>query len=113
MEAEVFSQHTQSYLHHGRACTDQLHHIWDDLEMPREDQTKELRDITNNAQKVWSEAVQFAEDKRAGLHDKISDSLNEIDRIREQLGEQDGFDHAVSTSWLCLTRLTWRSELID
>ena len=100
MESEILTQHTQSYLQHSKACTEQLLHVWQDLEMPREDQTRELREITNNAQRVWSEAVQLAEDKRAGLQDRISDSLNEIDRIREQLGEQDGFSHAVSS--LCI-----------
>ncbi|KAL3159772.1 hypothetical protein ABBQ38_010177 [Trebouxia sp. C0009 RCD-2024] len=93
-EPEVLQQHTQSYLHHSKACAEQLRHVWEDLEMPREDQTRELRDVTNSAQRVWSEAVQFAEDKRAALHDKISNSLNEIDRIREQLGEQHSFSHS-------------------
>ena len=96
MESEVLHQQAQSYLHHSKACAEQLHHVWTDLEVNREDQTRELRDITNDAQKVWSEAVQFAEDKRAGLQDKISESLNDIDRIKEQLGEQDGFDSSVS-----------------
>lgn len=93
----MLHQHAQSYLHHSKACAEQLHHVWEDLEVTREDQTRELRDITNNAEKVWSEAVQFAEDKRSGLQDKISDSLNEIDRIKEQLGEQDGLDSVVSS----------------
>ncbi len=96
MESEVLHQKAQSYLHHSKACAEQLHHVWNDLEVSREDQTRELRDITNDAQKVWSEAVQFAEDKRAGLQDRISESLNDIDRIKEQLGEQDGFDSSVS-----------------
>lgn len=98
VESEVLQQHTHSYLHHSKACAEQLHHVWEDLEVPREDQTRQLREITNSAQRVWSEAVQFAEDKRTGLHDKISNSLNEIDRIREQLGEQHGFNHPVSSS---------------
>lgn len=98
MASEVLNQHAQSYLHHSKACAEQLQHVWNDLEVARDDQTRQLRDITNDAQKVWSEAVQSAEDKRAGLHDKISESLNDIDRIREQLGEQDGFDSSVSTS---------------
>jgi len=89
MESEVLHQQAQSYLHHSKACAEQLHHVWNDLEVNREDQT-------SDAQKVWSEAVQFAEDKRAGLQDKISESLNDIDRIKEQLGEQDGFDSSVS-----------------
>lgn len=97
-ELDVLQQHTQSYLQHSKACAEQLHHVWEDLEMPREDQTRELRDVTNSAQRVWSEAVQFAEDKRAGLQDRISNSLNEIDRIREQLGEQHGLSHSVSSS---------------
>ena len=96
MEPELLHQQSQSYLHHSKACTEQLHHVWGDLEVTREDQNKELRDITNNAQKVWSEAVQFAQDKRSGLQGKISDSLNEIDRIKEQLGEHDGLDSSVS-----------------
>ena len=98
VESEALQQHSQSYLHHSKACAVQLHHVWEDLEVPRDDQTRELREITNNAQKVWSEAIQLAEDKRAGLHDRISNSLNEIDRIREQLGEQHGFNHPVSSS---------------
>lgn len=102
VESEVLQHQSQSYLHHSKACAEQLHHVWEDLEVPREDQSRELREITNKAQAVWSEAVQFAEDKRAGLHDRISNSLNEIDRIREQLGEQHGFDHPVSSSTLLL-----------
>lgn len=98
VESDVLQQHSQSYLHHSKACAEQLQHVWGDLEVPRDEQTRELREITNNAQKTWSEAVQFAEDKRAGLHDRISNSLNEIDRIREQLGEQHGFTHSVSSS---------------
>ncbi|DBB10062.1 hypothetical protein WJX82_001864 [Trebouxia sp. C0006] len=98
MESEVLHQQAQSYLHHSKACAEQLHHVWNDLEVNREDQTRELRDITNDAQKVWSEAVQFAGDKRAGLQDKISESLNDIDRIKEQLGEQDGFDSSDQVS---------------
>ena len=108
-ESEVLQQHTQSYLHHSKACAEQLRHVWEDLEMPREDQTRELRDVTNSAQRVWSEAVQFAEDKRAALHDKISNSLNEIDRIREQLGEQHGFSHSVSKCRRCRLKVANRS----
>ena len=117
VESDVLQQHSQSYLHHSKACAEQLHHVWEDLEEPREDQARELREITNNAQKVWSEAVQFAEDKRAGLHDRISNSLNEIDRIREQLGEQHGFNHPVSSStplldMACLQILSVTLQLI-
>ena len=100
MDNEVFQQQAQSYQHHSKACTEQLHHVWGDLEITREEQLRELTEITNRAQNVWSDAVQFAEDKRSGLQHRIGDSVNEIDRIREQLGEHDGFD-----SQVCLHKL--------
>lgn len=96
MEVEVLHAYSQTYLQHSRACADQLHHIWQDLEVAQDFQRKELGDITNNAQQAWSEAVHFAEDKRTSLQNRINDGLNEIDRIKEQLGEDDGVELTVS-----------------
>ena len=95
MDPEVLQEQSQSYLQHSKVCTEQLHHAWQDLEISREDQCRELTEITNRAKAVWSQAVQFAEDKRTGLQDRIGDSVIEIDRIKEQLGEHDGFDSQV------------------
>lgn len=95
MDVEVLRACSQTYLQHSRACADQLHHVWQDLEVAQEDQRRELGDITNHAQQVWSEAVHFAEDKRASLQQRVNDNLNEIDRIKEQLGEDDGVELTV------------------
>ena len=95
MEVEVLHAYSQTYLQHSRACADQLHHIWQDLEVAQDSQRKELGDITNNAQQAWSEAVHFAEDKRTSLQNRLNDGLNEIDRIKEQLGEDDGVELTV------------------
>lgn len=95
MDVEVLHACSQSYLQHSRACADQLHHVWQDLEVVQEDQRRELGDITNHAQQAWSEAVHFAENKRASLQQRVNDNLNEIDRIKEQLGEEDGVDLTV------------------
>lgn len=96
MDVEVLHACSQTYLQHSRACADQLHHVWQDLELAQEDQRRELGDVTNHAQQAWSEAVQFAEDKRASLQQRVNDYLNEIDRIKEQLGEDDGVELTVS-----------------
>lgn len=95
MDVEVLHACSQAYVQHSRACADQLYHVWQDLEVPQQDQRRELGDITNQAQQAWSEAVHFAEDKRASLQQRVNDNLNEIDRIKEQLGEDDGVELTV------------------
>jgi small-conductance mechanosensitive channel len=70
-----------------KACAVRLSDLRGQLDVPQEEQLRELEHITSRALQVWSAAVKQAEDDKQQLVNEVQDGLREISDIKEQLGD--------------------------
>ena len=76
----------ESYAKASKVCTAQLKSVWLQLGLTVSEQQKELDRTASQAEDVWERAVQLAQEQQAAVQDQISQTLRDINSIREELG---------------------------
>lgn len=85
----LLSSHLDEYGLTCREAAKRLWRVWRDTGVGESEQASELSGITEAISRVWSNAVDRAESQAAALKKRMQESVEEICRIRAELGADD------------------------
>lgn len=64
-----------------------MNKIWSDIGLSKEDQREQLVAVDENINRVWNTAVEMAEAQKQDFQEKLDEAVEEIYKIKEDLGE--------------------------
>jgi len=86
-DSKLLPSHVEDYAQMAQMCLERMSRIWNEIELPRDKRRGELDDISHEVAHVWSMAIERAKRKKEECQQQIEDSVQEIYRIKEELGE--------------------------
>ena len=82
------SEHCEKYCQHVKTQQSLLQKVWDDLEIPSEEQTQQLLDTAHKAEEVWKDALRVAERQRGTVREQIDQAQRQTAKLQAELSDE-------------------------
>lgn len=102
------SEHCKRYCHCLKEQLKCLKIAWEDLEFSVDEQTQQVKDISQRAEDVWRDALNHTENQRAIIREQIDDAASRIERVKSELSDETFTDSKVPRYYRYCYNSSWR-----
>ncbi|KAI8473021.1 MAG: hypothetical protein J3K34DRAFT_457577 [Monoraphidium minutum] len=118
--ADLVRGAAEAYACSSRSSLVRLQEVWQDIELPQEQQVAVLEDVISRAHAVWADAVAAAEGTQQRLRAEVEAALREIAGIKEELGDdvmrrgaEAELGQLVGEERVCKSLCAWRADVLQ